>query len=109
MMQAIHAEIPQRDQEFIDAYKLFLGRIHQTQPQAAILCMLGTMVQRLCPATKRAVEEYAKNHKEVQIEYLELPAQSEEDGLGTFWHPTAITHRKVADKVVAKIKEMMRW
>ena len=102
-------EIPQRDQEFIDAYKLFLGRIHQTQPQAAILCMLGTMDQRLCPATKRAVEEYAKNHKEVQIEYLELPAQSEEDGLGTFWHPTAITHRKVADKVVAKIKEMMRW
>lgn len=102
-------EIPQRDQEFIDAYKVFLGRIHQTQPQAAILCMLGTMDQRLCPATKRAVEEYAKNHKEVQIEYLELPAQSEEDGLGTFWHPMAITHRKVADKVVAKIKEMMRW
>lgn len=102
-------EIPQRDREFIDGYKVFLDRIHQTQPKAAILCMLGTMDQRLCPATQKAVEEYAKDHTDVQIEYLQLPEQSEEDGLGTFWHPTAISHQKAADRIVAKIKEMMQW
>lgn len=101
--------IPQRDREFIDAYKVFLERIHQTQPKAAILCMLGTMDQRLCPAVKKAVEEYAQSHTGVQAAYLELPEQLEEDGLGTFWHPTAVSHQKAANKVIAKIKEMLQW
>ena len=102
-------EFTDRQKEFVTEYLAFLEEIHAVHPQAAILCMLGTMDQRLCPSVKDAVQEFSKRHKEVRIEYLHLPLQEETDGLGTFWHPSEVTHGKVANLAVAKIKEMMDW
>lgn len=102
-------EIPERNQMFCDAYVAFLERIHETQPHAAILCMLGNMDKRLCTTVEKAVSVFRKKHEDVLAEYLDLPMQLDEDGLGTFWHPTAITQEKTADRVVKKIREMMGW
>lgn len=41
--------------------------------------------------------------------FLSLPPQKEEDGFGTFWHPTALTQRKTVEIVIMKAKEMMGW
>jgi len=49
---------------------------------AVILCMLGIMDQILCPAVKKAVELFKKKYTKVDISYLHLPIQQEEDGLG---------------------------
>jgi len=44
--------------------------------------MLGIMDQILCPAVKKAVELFKKKYTKVDISYLHLPIQQEEDGLG---------------------------
>lgn len=102
-------QIPERDREFCDAYQDFLQDIHTKHPHAKLLCMLGTMDQRLCPAVQQAVTEFASTHSDADISYLSLPQQQEEDGLGTFWHPSPVTHAKVSELVVKQIKEIMDW
>lgn len=102
-------QIPERNREFCDAYQELLSRIQDNYPKAAILCMLGTMDQRLCSTVEQAVGEFSKKKPEARISYLHLPLQADEDGLGTFWHPTPATHQKVAELVTARAREMMNW
>lgn len=101
--------IPERNREFEDAYTAFLERIHQNHPAAKILCTLGTMDQRLCDSVETAVNTFLLLHPEGNAFYLRLPMQEEADGLGTFWHPTAITHKKAAALITARAKEIMGW
>lgn len=98
-----------REKEFIEGYVDFLGLIHSSHPYAAILCMLGTMEQQLCPAVKKSVEIFKEKHRLLNISYLELPMQLEEDGLGTFWHPTYETQKKAALIITEHIRHMMNW
>ncbi len=102
-------QIPERDEEFIKAYVDFLEKLHNIHQNAAILCMLGTMDQRLCPAVESAVGKFKDANKDVNISYLHLPMQLDEDGLGTFWHPSEATQKKTAELVAARISEMMDW
>lgn len=102
-------DIPARNKEFKDAYTAFLERIHKNHPAAKILCTLGTMDQRLCASVETAVNTFLSMHPEAKAFYLGLPMQEESDGLGTFWHPTAATHKKAAALITAKAKEIMGW
>ena len=101
--------IPVREEEFIKNYLDFLGYIHTKHPDAAILCMLGTMDQSLCPAASSAASIFKEKHPETNISYLKLPMQLEEDGTGTFWHPTYKTQQKAAELIAGHIKQMMGW
>lgn len=101
-------EIPERNFLYIQAYVELLEDIHKKQPQAKILCMLGTMDQRLCASAKEAVSRFDSKIGGV-AEYLQLPMQEEEDGLGTFWHPTYATQKKLTKIVVKKIRDYMGW
>lgn len=102
-------EIPERNQEFCVGYQNLLLDIHTRYPDAKILCMLGTMDSRLCPTVEEAVDAFASHHPETAISYLALPHQQDEDGLGTFWHPTPATHQKIAALVTRRAREMMGW
>ena len=102
-------EIPERNEQFCTAYVALLEKIYRKHPQAKFLCMLGLMDQRLCSTVEEAASRFQKAHPETLCEYLPLPAQLDEDGLGTFWHPSPITHEKAAKLVVAKAREMMGW
>ena len=102
-------QIAQREEEFCTAYQDFLLDVHTKHPHAKILCTLGTMDQRLCPSVARAVTEFSADHPEAEVSFLALPPQLEEDGLGTFWHPTPATHRKAADLLISRAKELMKW
>ncbi len=101
--------IPERNEEFQKAYTAFLAHIHDLHPNAAILCMLGTMDQRLCSTVDAAAADFREKAPDARVEFLSLPPQEEADGLGTFWHPTAATQRKTADIVAAKAKKLMNW
>lgn len=102
-------EFPERKEKFCTAYVKFLEKIRKAQPKASIFCMLGNMDQRLCSTVEEAVNRYRKDHEETNVYYLALPLQKEEDGLGTFWHPTYVTQKKTADLAVKFIKETMGW
>ena len=98
-----------KNAEFLEAYDAFLETIHKKAPQAKILCILGVMDQRLCSTVSEAVRKFKENHREADVSYLELPLQSEEDGIGTFCHPTYATNRKVAKLVSERVREMTGW
>lgn len=102
-------EIEERNQEFMDSYQAFLETIHNKYPSAKILCMLGIMDRRLCATVDQAVTNFRQAHADVLAEYIQLPEQLEEEGFGTFWHPTYETNVRAAEAVVKKAKEMMGW
>lgn len=101
--------IPDRMAVFGGAYYAFLEYVHEHQPQAAILCALGTMGQNLCGEVARQAERFAAEHPEVRIDSLVLPEQKEEDGIATDFHPSKITHKKAAQALTAKVREFMGW
>lgn len=102
-------EIPERNQEFSHAYQKLLQNIHGKHPHAKILCTLGTMDPRLNTTVEQAVSAFAEAYPEVEITYLALPNQLDEDGLGTFWHPTPVSHKKAAALITKRARELMNW
>lgn len=102
-------EIPERNEEFRKGYFSFLKRIHMLHPASAILCMAGTMDGRLCETIDIAVKEFLEGFPGVRAACLSLPPQKEEEGFGTFWHPTEVTQRRTAEVVAARAREMMGW
>ena len=58
---------------------------------------------------EEAVKRYQDKNRDTKIAYLSLPQQDEADGLGTFWHPSAITHEKTAKLVTEFAKDFMEW
>jgi len=99
----------EREDEFLEGYTKFLEYIHNVHPEAAILCMLGTMDQSLCPVVKKAVDIFRQSHRTCNISYLHLPMQLDGDGLGTFWHPVYATHKKATELITKHIRHMMDW
>ena len=71
--------------------------------------MLGIMDRRLCETVKQATAFFQEKHPELTAEYIELPEQREEDGLGTFWHPTSAANLRAVECIVPKVKDMMGW
>lgn len=102
-------EIPERNREFCQAYQKLLLHIHEKHPQAKILCTIGTMDSRLNTTVEQAVSEFAGKIPEAEITYLALANQREEDGLGTFWHPTPVTHQKAAAQIIEQARKLMDW
>lgn len=96
-----------RNQEFVDAYIRFIDNIKRKNPGIPVLCMLGTMDKRLCESVSRAVRIIDERSQESSVYYLDLPAQDEADGLGINWHPTEATHRKTAELVEKRIREIL--
>lgn len=100
--------IPERVEFFGKNYNAFVKQVHDSNPSAKIICPLGVMGQDLCPEIERQV---AKLNEEgfKDIYYMQFDLQDEKDGIGTYWHPSLITHSKMAKKLEQKIKEVMNW
>ncbi|MCH5268760.1 MAG: GDSL family lipase [Lachnospiraceae bacterium] len=102
-------EIPERNKRFEDAYVNMLGMIREKNPGVSILCTIGTMDPRLNETIEGSVARYKRENPDCNIRFVLLPEQIEEDGLGTFWHPTEATNRKSAKIIAEAAKEMMGW
>lgn len=94
--------IPERTAAFENCYREFIAHIREKNPQAHIICALGAMGQELLPQVENAVKALADE----RITSLGFDVQREEDGIGSEWHPSAVTHRKMADKLIAEIKRL---
>lgn len=95
-------DIQSRRDSFREHYAQFLTDLHRQNPSAKILCMLGTMDQRV-------LKEAAEAAEMANCHFLPLPAQLAEDGYGADWHPSPLTHQKTAALVVEKVREIMGW
>lgn len=98
-----------RRETFGKQYFAFLEQVHKNNPQAAILCVLGIMYQRLVPEEQKQVSLFRAKYPDVKIDHFELPLQKEEDGMGADFHPSKITHQKSAALLTEKIRSFMNW
>lgn len=96
-------------QEYCDEYRKFIKVIRSRNPQAQILSILGVMGTDLCAMAEKAVNDYKKETGDDKICFLPFEEQLDEDGRGADWHPSQLTHRKVAEKLSVFIREYMNW
>lgn len=94
--------IPERTAAFENCYREFIAHIREKNPQAHIICALGAMGRELLPQVENAVKMLADE----RITSLGFEVQREEDGIGSEWHPSAVTHRKMSDKLIDEIKRL---
>ncbi len=100
---------PERQEEYRSAYVDFLKQVRSRNPRSRILCTLGIMGDRLFPVIERAAGSYCAETQDHNIATMKFDEQLPEDGYAADWHPTAVTHRKAADRLAARVKELMGW
>jgi lysophospholipase L1-like esterase len=91
---------PERQAEFTEEYINFIGELRRVNPDAVILCSLGVLGDRLCPCVEEAVKTYTENSGDERVHSLRFDVQNYADGYGADWHPSAATHKKMADKLI---------
>ena len=99
-----------RGPEFTEAYVELLGKIHKAHPDAAILCTVGTMgCAEMYPYIEEAVKQFRESSGMGDRISCYLSAQQDmnNDGLGSDWHPSYITHQKAAAVLSDKICTML--
>jgi hypothetical protein len=100
--------IPERVGTFGREYYRFLQQVRSKNPSAKILCTLGAMGQDLCDEVERQVCRL-KSEGDKEVYFMAFDLQSEKDGLGADWHPTKVTHGKMAAKLERKLREILCW
>ena len=84
---------------YVAQLRQLIEAVHRRSPEAAILCCLGIMGEALNDSVKEAVELFKKDFPKVRAEALAFTQQLESDGIGADWHPSAVTHKKAAEKL----------
>ncbi len=90
------------------ALKLLLEAVHRRSPGAKIIACLGSMGEALNETAAEAVNLFKKDFPGVTADFLPFTEQLPEDGIGTDWHPSAVTHKKMAEKLVQVIPNLFR-
>lgn len=100
----VNAKREERANEFVQEYANFLQMVREANPLSFIVCTLGTLNPlNMYPL----VEEAVKLFGDEKVYVFESPVQDMNDGLGADWHPSKITHEKLALLVSEKIKEVL--
>lgn len=95
-------DLETRGKEFAEEYVKFLTHVHEKNPNAYIICTLGTMgCTELYPYIEQAVEEFSKTYDRVMCYQSATHTQS--DGMGADWHPSEKTQQNSAYVLADKI------
>lgn len=97
-------EIEERNMMYEKAYRRFISDLRSEHLNTPIVCMLGVMDQRLNATLGQLVSSIRAKGDE-QVFFLDTPLQKDEDGKGADYHPSKITHEKVANLLSAYIQE----
>lgn len=98
-----------KKEEFTTAYVAFLKQIREKNPDATVVCTLGIMGAELYPSVEDAVKRYVAETGDAKVHTMKFDTQNQADGIAADWHPSEKTHEKAAEKLAAKIKEVMGW
>lgn len=98
-------DIPELISEFVECYYDLLTEIRRQNPDADIICTLGVLGSQLMPEIERCAERFKEEFDE-NIYTLEFDLQDTiNDGMGAKYHPSAKTHKKMADRLTEFIIE----
>ncbi|MGN0675482.1 MAG: SGNH/GDSL hydrolase family protein, partial [Oscillospiraceae bacterium] len=102
--------IEERVDKFGAAYYDFIVQVREANPNAYIICSLGVMGSKLLPEIKEQVELYSANTGDYRITTFEFDYRDgANDGFGADYHPSEKTHKKMAEKLIPFISEIMGW
>lgn len=100
----ITADTETRSAEFIDCYVDFLKTVREKNPDAYIICTLGTMgCADVYEFVADAVEAYKEETGDERIMSYLAATQNQADGIGSDWHPSAVTQQNSAYVLADKI------
>lgn len=102
-------DVVERQEHFAELYVEFLEMVRRNNPTATILCVVGTMGERIYDFVHAAVVEYRRQFNDLKVYDQRLTEQLPEDGLVSSSHPTERTHEKVAECLAATIRKIMSW
>lgn len=107
------------EERYVRLYTALVERIRKTYPDAFIVCMLGPMLTDVYPEGHHSLTHARKYMRdavakltaagEKNIALLEVPEQRHADGLGCGFHPSVKTQKLVAERLVALVREKLRW
>ena len=98
-----------REAEFVKCYQDFVTCIRKNNPNVYILCTYGLMNCELTRSIEEALNRYRQATGDERISFLPLPTHTDADGYVVDYHPSLGTHRRAAEIVTAKIREIMLW
>lgn len=98
-----------REAEFRKCYQEFVTCVRKSNPNAYILCTYGLMNHELTHSIEETLISYCRTSGDEHISFLPLPTHTDADGYVVDYHPSLGTHRRAAEIVTAKIREIMRW
>lgn len=100
----VAADTETRSAEFTEGYIDFLKKVRKNNSGAYIICTLGTMGgDEICPLIEDAVNQYKSETKDERVMWYKSATQDQADGIGSDWHPSAITQQKSAYVLADKI------
>ena len=104
---------------FEGAYRAFLARLRAVYPKAVIWCALSPLLSDVWPAgthTRSAVRtllqgavEFRKSQGDGHVMYLEHALVTEAEGLGCDWHPSRLSHARMAQELTAALSKNLGW
>jgi lysophospholipase L1-like esterase len=100
--------LEERRLEYVAQLRQLIEAVHRRSPKAKIVCCLGLMGEALNDSVREAVELFKKDFPKTCAEFLPFTQQLESDGIAADWHPSAVTHKKAANKLVAVIPNLFR-
>lgn len=100
----VSKDLETRGPEFTKSYVDFLMQVHEKNPNAYIICTLGTMgCTELCPYIADAVEQFKEQSGYDRAMSYEAAVQDATKPLGSDWHPSAETQQNSAYVLADKI------
>ena len=89
-----------RGPEFVEAYKAFLQTVRKHEPDAAIICTVGTMGG---DDIYKLIEQAVSECGDAKVSCYFSKTHSMSDGLGSDWHPSEKTQQNSAYVLADKI------
>lgn len=93
-----------RGVEYAEKYTEFLEHVHEVNPDAYIICTVGTMgCTEMYPYIEMAVESFKKSTGYDRITSYLSATHTQVDGMGSDWHPSEKTQQNSAYVLADKI------
>ena len=90
--------------EFVESYKAFLQTVRTKNPDAVIVCTVGTMGG---DAVYKLIEQAVSEFDDAKISCYFSKTHSMSDGLGSDWHPSAKTQQNSAYVLADEISKAL--
>lgn len=94
----------ERSPEFITEYEKFLYDVRKKNPDAYIICTVGTMGgTEVYDLIAEAVSNYTTTSGDKKVSHYLSTVQNQADGYGADWHPSEVTQQNSAYVLADKI------